>query len=298
MWFKSILCGKKTSSGGWMYYNMILTGTHFQVAQRRRRDRVDWRRRHSRVGGRPRTARRAVRPAVGGHLVIGCENGLRRRRYLIVEHGRVGRERRAHVRVTVVVVLLLLRMDHGRRRLFGGHRPGRGRHQIAVVKGSRQHVVGVRVVGAGGLVVMVSIWYAFEYAIHAGQFGHLHVRPQRLGQFLVVGRLGHVRWSHLGRVPQLASLFAARALQQVPRQLFQSVFGGKVQHGRVFLVACDNRNEMLRIRLFNITVFITYMIRKTTSSADCCGYTVSEGSYTPEFRRAPESSSMIRRNIN
>lgn len=76
-----------------MYYDIKLTGTHFQVTQRRRRDRVDWRRRHRSVGGGPRTARRAVRPAVGGHLVIGRENRLRRRRYLIVEHGRVGRER-------------------------------------------------------------------------------------------------------------------------------------------------------------------------------------------------------------
>jgi len=193
------------------------------------------------MGGRPRAARRTVRPAVGGHLVIGGENGLRWRRYLIVEHGRVGREWRAHVRVTVVG---LVRMGDGRR-LFG-HRPGRGRHQIAVVERPRQHVVGVRVVAADRLLV-VSVRYAFEYAIHAGQLGHLHVRPQRLGELLVVGRLGHVRGSQLRRVPQLARLFAARAFQQVPRQFLQPVFGGKVQHGRVFLVTCSDHTIQTKI---------------------------------------------------
>lgn len=70
----------------------LLTGSHFQVAARgrdvggrrrgRARRRRRWRRRRRRRG-------RAVRTAVGGHLIVGGEDGLRRRRYLIVEHGNV-----------------------------------------------------------------------------------------------------------------------------------------------------------------------------------------------------------------
>jgi len=84
----------------------------------------------------------------------------------------------------------------------------------------------------------VSVRHALQYAVHAGQLGHLHVSLQGLGQLVVVGRLGHVRRRHLRRVPQLAGLLAARALQQVPEQFLQAELRGEVQHRRVLFVTC------------------------------------------------------------
>lgn len=91
------------------------------------------------------------------------------------------------------------------------------------------------------IMIVVPVRNPFQYAVHAGELGHLHVGSQGLGQLLMVGRLGHVGRRHLRRVPQLARLFAARTLQQMPQQFLQTKLGGKVKHRRVLLVACPEQ---------------------------------------------------------
>lgn len=92
------------------------------------------------------------------------------------------------------------------------------------------------------IVIVVPVRNPFQYAVHAGELGHLHVRSQGLGQLLVVGRLGYVGRRHLRRVPQLARLFATRTLQQVPQQFLQTELGGEVEHRRVLFVACPEQS--------------------------------------------------------